>query len=97
MQIPVEPMSRLQHYIGTSADVDHLPFVKDVHGLAVHPYRQGIAVGLVDFDHPGGEDFTLDPTDYPDRVVPALTERFGGLGELTLRESKTGLYFTPHP
>ena len=24
--------------------------------------------------------------------MPALTERFGGLGELTLRESKTGLY-----
>jgi len=92
MQIPVEPMRRHEHYIETSADVDHLPFFKDVYGLAVHAYRQGISIGLVDFDHPGGEDFTLDPTDYPDRVRPALVERFRGLGELTLRESKTGLY-----
>ena len=92
MQIPVEPMRRHEHYIETSADVDHLPFVKDVHGLAVHAYRQGISVGLVDFDHPGGEDFTIDPTDYPDRVRPALLERFSGLGELTLRDSWTGLY-----
>jgi FAD-dependent oxidoreductase domain-containing protein 1 len=92
MQIPVEPMRRHEHYIETSANIDHLPFFKDVHGLAVHPYRQGIAVGLVDFDHPGGEDLTLDPTDYPDRVRPALAERFGRLGELTVRESKTSLY-----
>jgi glycine/D-amino acid oxidase-like deaminating enzyme len=92
MQIPVEPMRRHEHYIETGADVDHLPFVKDVHGLAVHAYRQGISVGLVDFDHPGGEDFTIDPTDYPDRVRPALLERFSGLGELTLRDSWTGLY-----
>jgi FAD-dependent oxidoreductase domain-containing protein 1 len=92
MQIPVEPMRRHEHYIETSADVDRLPFVKDVHGLAVHAYRQGISVGLVDFYHPGGEDFTIDPTDYPDRVRPALLERFSGLGELTLRDSWTGLY-----
>jgi glycine/D-amino acid oxidase-like deaminating enzyme len=92
MQIPVEPMRRHEHYVETEADVSHLPFVKDVHGLAVHAYRHGISVGLVDFDHPGGEDFTIDPTDYPHRVVPALAERFKGLGELTLRDSWTGLY-----
>jgi hypothetical protein len=92
MQIPVEPMRRHEHYIETSAGLDHLPFFKDVHGLAVHAYRQGISVGLVDFDHPGGEDFTIDPTDYPERVRPALAERFNGLGELTLRDSWTGLY-----
>jgi FAD-dependent oxidoreductase domain-containing protein 1 len=91
MQIPVEPMRRHEHYIETSADVDHLPFVKDVRGLAVHAYRQRISVGLVDFDHPDGEDFTIDSTDYPDRVRPALLERFSGLGKLTLRDSWTGL------
>jgi glycine/D-amino acid oxidase-like deaminating enzyme len=92
MQLPVEPMRRHEHYVETSADVDHLPFVKDAHGLAVHAFRQGISVGLVDFDHPGGEDFTIDPTDYPDGVRPALLERFSGLGQLTLRDSWTGLY-----
>jgi FAD-dependent oxidoreductase domain-containing protein 1 len=92
MQIPVEPMRRHEHYIETGADVAHLPFVKDVHGLAVHAHRQGVSVGLVDFDHPGGEDFTIDPDDYTDRVLPALAARFGGLGELTLESSWTGLY-----
>jgi FAD-dependent oxidoreductase domain-containing protein 1 len=92
MEIPVEPMRRHEHYIETGQNVDHLPFVKDMHGLAVHAYRDGVSVGLVDFDHPGGENFTIDPTDYPDRVKPALTARFAGLGELTLRDSWTGLY-----
>jgi hypothetical protein len=56
-------------HIETGADVAHLPFVKDVHGLAVHAYHQEVSVGLVDFDHPGGEDFTIGPTDYTDRVL----------------------------
>jgi FAD-dependent oxidoreductase domain-containing protein 1 len=32
------------------------------------------------------------PTDCPNRVAPALAERFEGLGELILRDSWTGLY-----
>jgi FAD-dependent oxidoreductase domain-containing protein 1 len=92
MPLPVEPMRRHEHYVETSAEVAHLPFFKDVHGLAVHSYEQGISVGLVDFDHPGGEDFRLDETDYPHRVAPALAQRFSGLGQLTLRRSWTGLY-----
>jgi FAD-dependent oxidoreductase domain-containing protein 1 len=92
MPLPVEPMRRHEHYVETGADVGHLPFVKDVNGLAVHAHRQGVSVGLVDFDHPGGEDFTVDDKDFTHRVAPALAERFGGLGRLTLRASWTGLY-----
>lgn len=92
MSIPVEPMRRHEHYLETEHDSNHLPFVKDVDGLAVHAYRDGVSVGKVDFDHPGGEDFTIDVTDYTDRVVPAMAVRFAGLGRLTLRESWTGLY-----
>ncbi len=92
MSIPVEPMRRHEHYIETEHDANHLPFVKDVDGLAVHAYRDGVSVGKVDFDHPGGEDFTIDASDYTDRVVPAMADRFAGLGRLTLRESWTGLY-----
>ena len=92
MSIPVEPMRRHEHYIETEHDANHLPFVKDVDGLAVHAYRDGVSVGKVDFDHPCGEDFTIDASDYTDRVVPAMAERFAGLGRLTLRESWTGLY-----
>ena len=92
MEIPVEPMRRHEHYIETEHDISHLPFFKDVHGLAVHAFKNGISVGLVDFDHPGGENFDLDPADYTARVLPALQERFSGFGELTLRDSWTGLY-----
>ena len=92
MEIPVEPMRRHEHYIETEHDVSHLPFFKDVNGLAVHAFKNGISVGLVDFDHPGGENFVIDPSDYTDRVLPALQERFSGFGELTLRDSWTGLY-----
>ena len=92
MTRPVEPMRRHEHYLESERGADHLPFVKDVHGLAVHAYRDGVSVGKVDFDHPGGEDFTIDETDYTDRVAPAMAERFAGLGKLTLRDSWTGLY-----
>lgn len=92
MGLPVEPMRRHEHYVETEHDANHLPFVKDVHGLAVHAYRDGVSVGKVDFDHPGGEDFTIDASDYTDRVAPAMAERFAGLGRLTPRESWTGLY-----
>ena len=92
MTLPVEPMRRHEHYLETEKDADQLPFVKDVDGLAVHAYRNGVSVGKVDFDHPGGENFTLDETDYTHRVAPAMAERFAGLGRLTLRDSWTGLY-----
>lgn len=92
MTLPVEPMRRHEHYLETEHEANHFPFVKDVHGLAVHAYRDGVSVGKVDFDHPGGENFTIDATDYPDRVAPAMAERFAGLGRLTLRDSWTGLY-----
>ena len=92
MALPVEPMRRHEHYLETEHGADHLPFVKDVHGLAVHAHRGGVSVGKVDFDHPGGENVTIDETDYTDRVSPAMAERFAGLGRLTLRGSKTGLY-----
>ncbi|WP_449279012.1 NAD(P)/FAD-dependent oxidoreductase [Leucobacter sp. GX24907] len=91
VEIPVEPMRRHEHYIETGNDVSHLPFFKDVHGLAVHAFQEGISVGLVDFNFPGGENFSIDPTDYTDRVLPALQERFR-VGELTRRDSWIGLY-----
>lgn len=92
INLPVEPMRRHEHYVRTTEDASHLPFFKDVHGLAVHAHRDGISVGLVDFDHPGGAEFAIDPSDYTQRVAPALADRFSGLGELTLDDTWTGLY-----
>ncbi|WP_240662661.1 FAD-dependent oxidoreductase [Streptomyces sp. WAC 06738] len=92
MRLPIEPMRRHEHYVETSADLNHLPFVKDIDGLAVHPHLSGLSVGLVDFDHPGGEDFAADSSYYARSVAPALTHRLRHLGVLTEQRTWTGLY-----
>lgn len=92
VDLPVEPMKRHEHYIETGADLNHLPFIKDIQGLAVHAHRDGLSVGLVDFDHPGGEDLSIDPDYYPSVVEPALESRLPNCGGSTHRRTWTGLY-----
>ena len=92
MTLPIEPMRRHEHYVTASATADDLPFVKDVNGLAIHAHSGGFSIGLVDFDHPGGEDFSVDPS-YFDRVVePATAHRLVGLTDFIERRVWTGLY-----
>jgi FAD-dependent oxidoreductase domain-containing protein 1 len=92
MRLPVEPMRRHVHYLQPAAGFGDLPFIKDATGLAVHPYLQGLSVGLVDFSHPGGEDLAIDQDYYDSAVAPALTHRLPGSGLLTLSKTWTGLY-----
>ncbi len=92
MRLPVEPMRRHEHYVRSGQDLSHLPFIKDVDGLAVHPHLSGLSVGLVDFDHPGGEDFSIDARHYARSVAPALMHRLRGLGPVEERRTWTGLY-----
>lgn len=92
MTLPVEPMRRHEHYVETTADLSDLPFIKDVAGLAIHHHLRGLSVGLVDFDHPGGEDFTIDGAYYARAVAPALADRMPHCGQITLRRTWTGLY-----
>jgi glycine/D-amino acid oxidase-like deaminating enzyme len=51
-----------------------------------------LSVGLVDFNHPGGEDWTVDETYYSKAVAPALAHRLPRIGELTERQTWTGMY-----
>jgi glycine/D-amino acid oxidase-like deaminating enzyme len=92
MDLPVEPMRRHEHYVAVSKPLDHLPFIKDVAGLAIHAHFGGLSVGLVDFDHPGGEDFTIDPDYYSRAVEPALAHRVSGATDFRERRTWTGLY-----
>ena len=92
MRIPVEPMRRHEHYVTADRPADHLPFVKDACGLAIHAHQGGFSVGLVDFDHPGGEDFSIDPSYFSRVVGPATAHRLSGLNEFTERRTWTGLY-----
>lgn len=91
MPLPVEPMRRHEHYVETANDLRRLPFIKDVHGLAIHSHLNGLSIGLVDFDHPAGEDFTVDTADWRS-ALPALADRLPGAGTLTRRDTWTGLY-----
>src|SRR4051812_4582372 len=71
MTLPIEPMRRHEHYVTASATANDLPFVKDVNGLAIHAHDGGFSIGLVDFDHPGGEGFSVDDTYFTPLVEPA--------------------------
>lgn len=84
--LPVEPMRRHEHYVTASATADNLPFIKDVAGLAIHAQSGGFSIGLFDFDHPSGEDFSI-------RVVaPATAHRLSGLSDFVEQRVWTGLY-----
>lgn len=92
MMLPIEPMRRHEHYVTASATADDLPFVKDVDGLAIHAHSGGFSIGLVDFDHPGGEDFSIDPTYFERVVAPATAHRLSGLDTFVEQRVWTGLY-----
>ncbi|WP_077487820.1 NAD(P)/FAD-dependent oxidoreductase [Sinomonas mesophila] len=92
MDLPVEPMRRHEHYAVASKPLDHLPFIKDIAGLAIHAHLGGVSVGLVDFDHPGGEEFTIDPEYYAKVVEPALAHRISGATDFREQRTWTGLY-----
>jgi hypothetical protein len=68
--LPIEPMRRHEHYVTASATADDLPFVKDFNGLAIHAHSGGFSIGLVNFDHPGGEDFSVDAPTSPGSSSP---------------------------
>lgn len=92
MALPIEPMRRHEHYVTSSATADDLPFVKDVDGLAIHAHSGGFSIGLVDFDHPGGEDFSVDPSYFARVVAPATAHRLSGLTDFVEQRVWTGLY-----
>ena len=92
MVLPIEPMRRHEHYVTASATADDLPFVKDVAGLAIHAHSGGFSIGLVDFDHPGGEDFSIDDTYFSRVVEPPTAHRLSGLSDFVEERTWTGLY-----
>jgi glycine/D-amino acid oxidase-like deaminating enzyme len=92
MRMPIEPMRRFEHFVETDADLGGLPFVKDTAGLAVRPEGDGLSVGLVDFDHPSGADFSIDHGYFNRAVWPALAHRIPALDQLRVRSTTVGLY-----
>jgi FAD-dependent oxidoreductase domain-containing protein 1 len=94
--VPVEPMRRFEHTVHVPPEVADtvrsLPFVKDPRGLAIRPEGPGLSVGLVNFDHPGGFDLSVDQAYFERSVWPALVHRVPGLDRLRLHATSVGLY-----
>ena len=92
MRLPVEPMQRHDHFWMCRAEIERLPFIKDLNGLGFHPWDRGYAGSVVDFAIPGGHDWEVDHG-YFERVVwPAIAHRFPAMQELRLRDSWVGHY-----
>ncbi|MDR7347810.1 hypothetical protein J2S62_002067 [Enteractinococcus fodinae] len=73
---------RHECYAIAERSLNYLPFIKDVAGLAIDAHAGGVSAGLVDFNHPGGEDVIIGPHYYPEVVQPALEHRLPAAGRL---------------
>jgi FAD-dependent oxidoreductase domain-containing protein 1 len=92
MMLPVEPMQRHDHFWECRAEMERLPFVKDLNGLGFHNWDRGYAGSVVDFGIPAGENWEVDH-DYFQRIVwPHIAHRFPIMEELKLRDSWVGHY-----
>jgi FAD-dependent oxidoreductase domain-containing protein 1 len=92
MPMPIEPMRRFEYFVDSGCDLSSLPFIKDTRGLAIRPEGVGLSVGLVDFEHPGGADLSIDHEYFERAVWPALAHRVPALDRLRLKSTTVGLY-----
>ena len=92
MPLPVEPMRRFDHYFECAADIESLPYIKDLGRLAMRPEGRGFTAGLVDYSEPRGFNFELDHG-YFERVVwPAAAHRIPAFEVIKPGRSWSGLY-----
>jgi glycine/D-amino acid oxidase-like deaminating enzyme len=92
MALPVEPMPRLQHYFDVRAEIEPLPLVKDVGGLAFRPEGSGYIGGIAQWDVPPGFNFEVDHGYFERTVWPALAERVPAFEAVKLGRTWSGHY-----
>lgn len=92
MPLPVKPMRRFEHYFSTRADIEPLPYVKDLDRLAFRPEGEGYSGGLVDSDGMREFDFDLDNDYFEAAVWPALAHRFPAFEATKCHRTWSGLY-----
>lgn len=92
MPLPVEPMRRFDHYFDCAADIEPLPYIKDIDRLAMRPEGRGFTAGVVDYSEPRGFNFEIDHS-YFERVVwPAAAHRVPAFEVIKPGRSWSGLY-----
>ncbi len=92
MPLPVEPMRRFDHYFECRAEIEPLPFIKDLDRLAMRPEGRGYTAGLVNYAEPRGFDLDIDHG-YFERVVwPAAAHRVPAFETIKPGRTWAGLY-----
>jgi glycine/D-amino acid oxidase-like deaminating enzyme len=92
MPLPVYPMKRYDHYFECKAEVETLPYVKDIARLAMRPEGQGFTAGVPNWDEPRGFNFDIDHTYFENVVWPAIAHRVPKFEAVKLKSSWSGLY-----
>ncbi|MDP6709425.1 MAG: FAD-binding oxidoreductase [Alphaproteobacteria bacterium] len=86
-RLPIEPMSRENHFFRAEDEIEPLSFVKTESDLAFRPEGRGYTGGVPDWSVAPGWNFELS-ADYFERVVwPALAHRVPAFERLRLERS----------
>lgn len=92
MSLPVYPMRRFDHFFECKAEVERLPYIKDLARLALRPEGTGFTAGVPNWKEPRGFNFDVDH-DYFEKVVwPAIAHRVPKFEAVKLKSSWSGLY-----
>jgi FAD-dependent oxidoreductase domain-containing protein 1 len=92
MPLPVEPMRRFDTYFECQADIEPLPFIKDLNRLATRPEGRGYTAGLVNWNEPRGLNFEIDHEYFRTNVWAAAAHRVPAFATIKERRTWTGLY-----
>ena len=92
LKLPVEPMSRENHFFRAAAEIEKLPLIKTETHLAFRPEGGGFAGGLPDWSVPAGWNFDLSTDGFENLVWPAVAHRIPALETLRLERSWVGHY-----
>ncbi len=86
-RLPIEPMSRENHFFRAEDEIAPLPFVKTESNLAFRPEGTGYTGGVPDWEVGPGWSFEISP-DYFERVVwPLLAHRVPAMERLRLERT----------
>ena len=90
--LPVEPMSRLNHYFEVRAALEPLPFVKEEPVLAFRPEGAGFIGGMPQWEVAAGFNWEIDEGHFERLVWPALARRVPAFEALRLKRTWVGHY-----
>ncbi len=92
VEVPIEPISRYEHYFECQEEIEPLPYLKDTQRLAFRPEGTGYSGGVPTLAEPRGVNFAVDRNYFEDVVWPALAHRFPQFERTKCLRTLPGLY-----